>query len=349
MIPILKSQSVLVQWLLFLIFFGAFVYINAPFTTPFILAGIFALGLNDFVDRICKATRFRRNICIVLTLFSGFALFWAPLSIAVYRVTVYLAQPQSVGTDKIINQIKNLNNFLITHLHDLSVWTGHDLAEPVKNISEDVLNKVGAILLKKSTEFLGQLPSTLLATFVFAILVFLLLLRSAKIKEFVVRNSVLNRELTEKLIHISKYSCSATLFSTLVIGTIQACIIGLGSLIFGEGDFWLVLTVTFFVSFIPVIGAAPVGFLLAILAFIGGRIDSGIGLVVVATIASSIDYILKPLLVGKENKISPVIGFTSVVGAVFMVGLPGLLIGPVVMNLFIGTSPLLLRNNDSET
>lgn len=319
-------------------------FINAPFAMPFILAGIFSLGLNDFIEKISRITKLKRSLCIFMTLFTGLALFWTPLSVAIYRGILHFTQPQTIETEKIVGQIKNLKDFFIKNLKNLSDWTGYDLAGPVQSMIENILKRLGEILFKNSTEFLSQLPSTLLATFVFTILVFLLLLRSSRIKEFVIRYSVFNSDLTNELINVSKFSCSTTLFSTLVIGLIQAFIIGFGSLILGEGDFWLVLTVTFFVSFIPVIGAAPVGYLLSILAFIGGRTGAGIGMAIIATVAGSIDNILKPMLVGRENKISPIIGFTCVVGSIIMIGLPGLLIGPVVMNLFVGTSSLLLKN-----
>lgn len=321
-------------------------FINAPFAMPFILAGIFSLGLNDFIDKVSRITKLKRGLCIFLTLFAGLALFWTPLSVAIYRGITHFTQPQTIETEKIVGQIKILNELFINNLKKLSDWIGYDLAGPVQTMIENIVKRLGEILFKNSTEFLSQLPSILLATFVFTIFVFFLLLRSSRIKEFVIRYSVFNSDLTNALINVSKYSCSTTLFSTLVIGLIQASIIGLGSLILGEGDFWLVLTVTFFVSFIPVIGAAPVGFFLSILAFIGGRTGSGIGLAIIATIAGSIDNILKPLLVGRENKISPIIGFTCVVGAIIMIGLPGLLIGPVVMNLFVGTSSILLKNGE---
>jgi predicted PurR-regulated permease PerM len=65
-------------------------------------------------------------------------------------------------------------------------------------------------------------------------------------------------------------------------------------------------------------------------------------MLVVSLIASVIDNILKPLLAGGDTKISAIVGFTSVVGAIIMMGLPGLLLGPVIMNLFARMMPILL-------
>lgn len=334
------------QWvnlILLLLLVGAFAFINLPFLMPLILAGIFALGLNDFIEKLSKK-RWGRKTWTLITLFVGLSLLWIPLGLAIYRIIVYISKPQNIETDKIVAQVHNLKDYTLNGLQKLSDWTGTDLAGPAREVMENILQKVGGGLLQHSTDLLGQLPSILLLSFVFVIALMVLLMKSSEIRELTLKYTPLKPGASEPLIEICKKSCSVTLFSTLVIGLIQACVIGLGSLVFGEGDFWLVVTVTFFVSFIPVIGAAPVGYLLSLLAFIGDRTGSAIGLFIIATIAGSIDNILKPFMVGGEQKISPVIGFTCVVGAIIMMGLPGLIIGPVIMNLFVGISPLLMKD-----
>lgn len=344
MVEILKEKEALVRWIILIALFSAFLYINWPFLGPLFLASIFALGLTDIISKLSIKTKLSRGTCVALVLFSGFSLFWVPIALAIYRIIVHINQPQTIETDQIISQIHSLKEVVLQLLQKVSDWTGTDVAGPARSLLENVLKKTGEILFNYSSQILGQLPSILLATFVFVITLLVLLLKADSTKSLTLKYSPFKEEVTEQLIEIFKSSCSTTLFSTFFIGIIQAFIIGLGSLIFGEGDFWLVLTITFFVSFIPVIGAAPVGLLLAILAFIGGRTGSGIGLLVIALIAGSIDNILKPFLVGKESNINPLIGFTCVVGSIIMLGLPGLLIGPVIMNLFVGIVPLLLKD-----
>lgn len=344
MVDILKTKGPIVRWAMLCLLVAAFLFINWPFLGPLVLAGIFALGLNDFIGSLSRKTKLSRPVCVTLALLAGLAIFWIPITLAIYRIVVHISQPQAIEKDRIVSQIHNLKDFVIEFLQKVSNWTGTDVAGPARGMLENILQKTGEIIFNYSSQFLGQLPAILLGSFVFTIVLLVLLLKASQVREVVIKYSPFPTDTTDRLVHVFRASCSVTLFSTLVIGLIQACIIGLGSLIFGEGDFWLVLTVTFFVSFIPVIGAAPVGFLLAVLAFIGGRTGSGIGLTIVAIIAGSIDNVLKPFMVGKENNINPVIGFTCVVGAIIMMGLPGLLIGPVIMNLFVGVSPILLKD-----
>ncbi|MNK07806.1 putative inner membrane protein [compost metagenome] len=341
--PLHKNKTV-IYTVFILALFAAFAFINLPFVLPVVLAGIFALGLHDFVNKFCAKSRLPRKLCLWLIFICGLFFFIGPITIAVYRITFYFSQQQdNFQSDALLNQIQALKTFALNHLQSLSDWLGTDLTSPAREMIEKVLNTTGSIILNYSSQVISQLPAILLAIFVFMIVLFAFLSKSVGIWHFTQKYSPFEERLTQRLVDISKRACSVTLFSTFVVGLIQALVIGLGSLIFGEGDFWLVVAITFFVSFIPVIGAAPVGYLLAILAFIHDRVGPGIGLALVATLAGTIDNILKPFMVGGEHKISAIIGFTCVVGAIFMMGLPGLLLGPVIMNLFVGIVPVLIE------
>ena len=342
-----KNQSHVFLWIMIVFLIAIFSYINLPFFYPILLAGIFALGLQDLVMKMTR--RFgHRTLTITLTLIAGLGLLFVPLFLAAYRVGIYLSKPQEIERDQIMKQIGVLKTFALNTVQKVSDMTGLDLANPARQMMETGLHKVGEGALAYSTDFITQLPAFAIASLTFFLLLMVMMLKAHKIRAIVVRYSPLSRELTEQFIVIAKDSCSITLFSTVVIGIIQAFVVGLGSLVFGEGDFWLVLAVTFVVSFIPVIGAAPVGYVLALLAYLGDRTGPAIGLAIIATFSGTIDNILKPFMVGKDNDVSAILGFTCVVGAIIMLGLPGLLLGPVILNLVSQGLPLLLKDNQQK-
>jgi predicted PurR-regulated permease PerM len=325
-----------------------FSYINLPFFYPILLAGIFALGLQDLVLKMTRRWG-HRTLTITMTLITGLGVLFVPLFLAAYRMGVYFSKPQELERDQILKQVSVLKTFALNTVQKVSDMTGLDLSNPAREMLDTGLHKIGQGALAYSTDFITQLPAFAIASFTFFILLMIMMLKSSKIRAMVISYSPLSKELTEKFIVISKNSCSITLFSTVVIGIIQAFVVGIGSLVFGEGDFWLVLAVTFVVSFIPVIGAAPVGYVLALLAYLGDRTGPAIGLAIVATFSGTIDNILKPFMVGKDNDVSAVLGFTCVVGAVITLGLPGLLLGPVILNLVSQGLPLLLKDNQQKS
>ncbi|MDG0816402.1 AI-2E family transporter [Bdellovibrio svalbardensis] len=343
MVEALRNKSHWVIGIVLFALFAVFFYINFPFLLPFILAGIFALALNDFINRQAAKRKLPRWAIITLVMLTGLATFWIPICLATYRIVNVVKVPDHLSSGHVSEQVTALKNFAVGLVQKFSDFTGVDMASPVRDTLDNLLHKIGVFVFEASSNFLSSAPSVIFNTFVFLLFVVVLLSQAGKLKEFVIKYSPIDEPLTKKFIAVLKVSCSTTLFSTFVIGVIQATIIGLGSLIFNEGDFWIVTPITFVLSFIPVIGAAPVGFVLAILAFIGGRTGSGIGMVAFSIVGGTIDNVLKPIMVGgKDLDISPVIGFTCVVGAIIMMGLPGLLIGPVIMNVFARMTPLLL-------
>ncbi|HWU43439.1 MAG TPA: AI-2E family transporter [Bdellovibrio sp.] len=343
MIEALRNKSSWIIAACLLLLLATFLYINVPFILPFVLAGIFALGLNDFVTRNSERWKIRRGVIIFFVILAGLIIFWAPLSLAIYRIVSIAKIPQGFSTARITTQLETLKNFAVDLMEKVSTTTGVDLTSPVRETLENLIQKVGEGFFYFSSSVIRSAPTLIFNGFLFVIFLTVLLVQAKHFKIFITKYSPLSEELTDSLVHVFKISCSVTLFSTFVIGVIQASIIGLGSLIFGEGDFWLVTPITFVLAFIPVIGAGPVGFTLSLLAFLGGRTGPAIGMLIFSLIASTIDNFLKPLLIGgKDLRISPLLGFTCVLGAILMLGLPGLLLGPVVMNVFIRTTPLLL-------
>lgn len=344
MIELLKSKEIPVRWMLFAALLAAFVFINFPFFMPLALAGVFAAGLQDIIGRISQRTGWKRGSWILIAVFVGILIFLIPLSLAFYRAGAWVMNPENVEGQKVVQQLHTAKDFFVSGLTRISDWTGADVVTPVRETMESILRSSGQVVLAYFTAFASQLPAVVMSLLVFLVGVSVMLFKDKKIYGFVVDYSFFDREMTDRMIDVLKKSCSITLFSTFVIGLIQASVIGIGSLVFNEGDFWLVVTVTFFVSFIPVIGAAPVGFFLALLAFLADRTGAGIGLTLVAIFAGTIDNILKPIMVSGDLNVHPLIGFTSVVGAIIVLGLPGLLLGPVIMNIFAGISPLLLKD-----
>lgn len=345
----LEKNKTLIYGITAFLLFLAFFFINLPFFLPILLAGIFALGLHDFANTVSRKLKISYKKSVWGILLIGFTFFCGPLALALYRISVHIAkQQENFQSDALLGQMKSLKTFAITQLQKLSEFTGTDLSSPAQELIEKTLNTGGGIVLAFSSSVVSQLPAIFLATLVFTVFLFAFLLNSHSVWNFTQRYSFFNDRVTQRLTDISKKACSVTLFSTFVIGLIQALFIGISSLIFNVGDFWLVLTVTFFVSFIPVIGAAPVGYLLAILAFIHDRTGAGIGLAICATLAGTIDNVVKPYMIGGEQEVPAIVGFTCVVGAIVMMGLPGLILGPVIMSLFAGVMPVLLeemRNN----
>lgn len=138
--------------------------------------------------------------------------------------------------------------------------------------------------------------------------------------------------LASKFISISR----ATLKGTLVVGAIQGLIGGVAFWIVGipSPAIWGLLMIL--LSIIPLVGSAivwlPAGIVLLLIGQVWqGAFILGIGIGVI----SLIDNILRPKLVGKDTQMHPLMIFFATLGGISLFGLPGFIIGPIIVSLFL--------------
>jgi len=122
---------------------------------------------------------------------------------------------------------------------------------------------------------------------------------------------------------------------TMGTALVQGLFAAVGFMIAGVSQPLLWGTITMLASFLPVIGTAAVWVPVAVATFAMGRTGAAIfvglwGFLVVTAVA---DYIVRPRLVGSHTQVHPLPLLISLLGGVEMLGLMGVLIGPVIMAL----------------
>jgi len=126
----------------------------------------------------------------------------------------------------------------------------------------------------------------------------------------------------------------------IVVGAIQGFLAWIGYVILGVPNpvLWGVLTAI--ISIIPLLGAALVWFPIAVYLFVvgyyieGGLWWKGVALLIYGgLIISTIDNVLKPKIVGDRAKVHPLIIFFGILGGIQLFGIPGIILGPLVLTL----------------
>ena len=129
--------------------------------------------------------------------------------------------------------------------------------------------------------------------------------------------------------------------SNIVTGAIQSLIVATGVYFVTDADWFLVFFVTLIFSFVPVIGAAPMAFLFAVVAFFQDNPTGAIILAVMGGFTGLIDNILRPWLASfGESKAPGIVSFIFVIGGALLIGFPGLFIGLLVGSIVYHTLPL---------
>ena len=133
----------------------------------------------------------------------------------------------------------------------------------------------------------------------------------------------------------------ASVYGYLLTGLIQGVIGGIIFAIAGMKAFVVLGTLTFFMSMVPVVGAAGVWVPVFIWLFLQGETAHALVVLVGGSaFISSIDNFLKPIIIQGRTKIHPLLIFFSLFGGIKLFGPLGILFGPVITALLIATIDL---------
>jgi predicted PurR-regulated permease PerM len=140
----------------------------------------------------------------------------------------------------------------------------------------------------------------------------------------------------EKILY-TKFTETAfsALKGTLIIGGIQGLLGGLMFAFLGiqGAAIWGIIMV--FLSILPT-GPSLVWLPTAIILLINGQIWQGLTLLFFGLLVISvIDNLLRPILVGKETKLHPLLILFSTLGGIILFGFTGFIIGPILAALVV--------------
>jgi predicted PurR-regulated permease PerM len=126
-----------------------------------------------------------------------------------------------------------------------------------------------------------------------------------------------------------------------VIGAIQGLLGGLAFWIAGVPSPAIWGLIMILLSIIPMIGSTIVWLPAGIILLLVGDVWQGIFILSVGVgVISVIDNILRPKLVGKDTQMHPLLIFFATLGGIAFFGLPGFIIGPIIVSLFMALSEI---------
>jgi len=141
----------------------------------------------------------------------------------------------------------------------------------------------------------------------------------------------------EKMLAEARDLIFASVTTSLAIAAVQGVLCGGAFAIVGVSSalFWGVVMA--FLSLLPVVGAWPVWILASIWLFSTGHAARALLLIgVCGGLGTTIDNILRPLLLGGRSSLNGLLVFISVLGGMAVFGALGLVLGPIVVATAVG-------------
>jgi predicted PurR-regulated permease PerM len=213
-------------------------------------------------------------------------------------------------------------------------------------LTKNAITTVGTFMVNTIKQLFAQIPELFLGLFIITLAMYFCLIEHQKAREMVLKYCLLNKERGERLIHSVLVSCKSVILANLIAGGVQALLVGTGAYFSGTGDFFIVIFITFVFSFVPVIGAAPVAFVLAGVAGLQHEYGACLAMVIVGLVAGISDNFIRPLILSEAAETHALMNLLTILGGVILFGLPGLFIGPLVLSLAVSLVPIYQEEID---
>ena len=310
----------------------AFLWLLKPFAYPIfwaaVIAGLFG-PLYKRVNRKLRHPNLSTAIMLVITIF----VIILPLAVI---ASVLLAQAIDMYSAlKDTTEMQQKAQGMINLLKENPYFQKLDLDE--KALTEKFYEVSGAIS-KYIVSYLTDLSqNTLLLIINFVVMLYCLFF-FIRDGDKLLRGSLyileLKDEIGNRIYQRFTSTARATLKGTLIIGLIQGT---MGGILFwavgiNSAIVWGVIMIL--AAMIPGIGCAIIWAPAAIIMLATSHIWQGIVIITVGTLViSSIDNILRPLLVGKDTQMHPLLIFLSTIGGIAVFGVSGFVIGPIITAL----------------
>ena len=317
--------------------------------TSLILGLITAVIINPFYQNIRKVFKKHESLSAALATLLIFILLTGPAILLVFLVLneLTLALSQFLYfIDQTGFDLSSTGIFL-----SLLEQFGVDTKTFLVSYIVPFLNQAGSAASKVFVAFFTNLPKILLDFFLMLAAVFFFLKDGKKIKEFFFNVIPLSENESNHLTETFNGVILGIFWGQFLTAIVQGFLGGLGFYLFGltAPVFWGVLMAFF--SLIPFIGPMIVYLPATLYFFVSGQPLPATLLFLSYNlfVVSSVDNVIKPLVIGSRIKIHPALIFFALIGGLRFFGPLGIIYGPLIMAMFLLLSDLYLEKTKQQS
>ena len=313
-----------------------FCYLIArPFLEPFFFAVVLAIVFHPLHARLHRRIRSANaaalvsTLCVLLTIIVPAFLLSAALSSEL--TAVYNALGAGRAED----------GGLITRALQLTeearMWLGKyvDLSQvDLRAELLDRLKQLSSILLSQLAGFAGGVTSFVVAAVITFFTLFYLFRDGRAFWRRVAMLIPLSPSQLQKLTAVVSRTITASLYGGLAVAIAQGALLGLAFWVLGLPSPVLWGMITAFCSLIPLVGTSLVWLPASIILILVGHPVKGLLMLAWGTgVVSTVDNIIRPLVISKQVSFHPLYLFFALLGGVQAFGFIGLFVGPTVLAL----------------
>jgi len=307
-----------------------------PIIFPIILGILLAYIFYPFYG-ILKTKIKNENLSAFLVCLALMIIILVPLIIIFTTLinqilSIYLSL-QSLDLTQIARQIIPDSEFSTAFASSLNTFISQKLAKTIAGFSD----------------FIIDLPVNLLKLFLVFFVFFFTLRDGSKAMQYLKSLSPFKKETEAQFFKHFKDVTFSVLIGQIIIGIAQGIIAGIGYFIFGVPNAIFLTILTIFAGIIPLIGPWLIWVPVDIYLFSTGNAGAGLGLLIYGLLLISwIDVIIRPLVVSRRTKMNSAIVIIGMIGGLFVFGILGFILGPLILAYILLIVELYRRNKISE-
>ncbi|HUX50197.1 MAG TPA: AI-2E family transporter [Spirochaetia bacterium] len=313
-----------------------FILVIRPFLIPLLLSAVTAGVFFPIRRRLAARFRGTSTMPAIITMLTVILMVVIPVTGLVYLAVLNVLR---------LAQTVSLWGWQIHGIVDSVINIGQQLglvssSGPEHAITRDMLLKTleqySSVIVSHVSRFLGNMIRIILMVIIYLYSLFFFLRDGDKILASLLDYIPLDRDQKDSILSHFVSVTRAIIKGTLVMGLIQGTIAYLGYMLAGMKSplLWGMLTgfLAPLPNFGPILIWLPAGVLLALNGQIPGAV---VVLAGVGGLMGVCDYVIRPRIIGDDIKMHDLLVFFGIFGGIALFRLPGLLIGPIIMAIFV--------------
>lgn len=317
---------------------GLFFWLLLPVFIPLAMGGVFAVMMYPLMLRLearkwgnlGAATLLTLSLTLMIIIPTTVLLF-VVIRAALSRAAALKTLAGDLGHSSWSETADKLG--LTPWIDRLSQWVPELNPEEVLGALKDLVGVVGVNLVNVFGGLLTQLPALALGAGMTAIGVFFFLYDGKRLAAWAKRQRFLNTRANGEMVKTFTGLCRAVILAALLSGLVQTILYSISIWIAGVYHSIMVVLIVFFSTFVPLVGAAPVTFGLALWNLLNGNTTAGVILLVGASLAALSDNFVRPMVLKDGASLHPLVAFVSAFGGLQIFGFTGIFLGPITAGL----------------
>jgi predicted PurR-regulated permease PerM len=311
----------------------------------FLLTGLFQPVFKFFHERLRFSGQFSSLVTcwlIVLVVFVPLMIFVLALSkevLGLYPLikgkNLALLMQQLLEENQSIGRIKDIFAGFGIELHP----------ERITGVFSEFGKVAGLFLYNQASAWAANIMNFVFSFFMMIIVIFFLLIDQEKFISYILDLSPLPDQQERQLFRKFEEIAKAVLVGNGLCGLLQGFLGGVAFMFLGISSPILWGGVMAILAFLPIFGIGLVLVPTAIVFFLKGSVGMGIFMLIFyVSLSFSVEYILKPWMVGERVKMHTLLVFLSIIGGLGVYGVLGIIYGPLIVTTFLSLAEIYRKN-----